>query len=347
MRRLCALLSAVLVMIPLVPGTAQADDSVAYERVAYAKPTTMVESPDDPVGSVRATLALGTVAAGTSLNLSSELVVGDGRADGAPSRVAVGHKITCQEVGGTTLADGQIWSGQNLLANQQNQKLVVRMLFTPATTGNYECLLRAYLNSGLVPGRETARLVSGFVAVIDSPAGPVAQSFGPSSNTHIALDVPGLQLHPVDYQPLPGATSFLAITDVYVTSCYSGGGDACGAGSYPASGTARVRFRTVATPSSTAPGCTVQASPFTTTAVTHSVHHRRILGQLTVTQPAAGCGTWRITAFAEDADGTLPFVIHGIHHGVTYARPPSSAPSSTPGEVAEEPPAIRRRGPDD
>ncbi|MFC9688681.1 hypothetical protein ACFTSF_09080 [Kribbella sp. NPDC056951] len=316
MRRLCVLVGA-LVLMPLVPGTAH-----AYDRVAYATPTTMVESPKGSEGSVRATLALGTVAAGTSHNLRSEVVVGDGRNDGALSRVAVGHKITCQAVGGTTLAGGQIWSGQNLLENQQNVKLAVRMVFTPATTGNYQCLLRVYLNDGLASGRETAKLVSGFIADIDGPIAPVVQTFGANSNTHFALDAPGKQLHPVTYQPLPGATSFLATTDVYVTSCYGTGGNACGPGSYPASGTARVRFRTVATPSSTAPGCVAQASPSTTTPVSNRVHHLRILGQLTVAQPAGGCGTWRVNAFAEDNGGTLPFVIHGTPYGVTYVRPP-------------------------
>lgn len=316
MRRLCVLMGA-LILIPLVPDTAY-----AYDRVADAKPTTMVESPAGSEGSVRATLALGAVAAGTSLNLRSEIVVGDGRNDGAPSRVAVGHKITCQAVGGTTLAGGQIWSGQNLLENQQNVKLVVRMVFTPTTTGNYECLLRAYLNDGLAPGRETADLVSGFIADIDGPVAPVVQTFGSNSNTHIALDAPGKQVHAVNYQPASGATSFLATTDVYVTSCYGGGGNACGPGTYPATGTAQVRFRTVATPSSTAPGCTAQASPSTTTPVTNRVHHQRILGQLNVTQPASGCGTWQVNAFVEDNGGTLPFVVHGNPYGVTYVRPP-------------------------
>ncbi|RSM80551.1 hypothetical protein DL991_10575 [Amycolatopsis sp. WAC 01375] len=328
-RTFLATLSALL-LVPVLAGTAH-----AYDKIAEAAPVTMVESPGGE-GEVRARLVLGTVTAGTSHNLRSEIEVGDGRVDGAVSAIAIGHKITCQPVGGTTLPNtaaqhGQIWSGQNLLHGGR-VTLVVRMLFKPATTGNYECLLRAYVLNGYAagqpgqPGRETARLYSGFIGDIDGAIGPegFAQTFGSSQNTFLGMDAPGKQVNPVDYIPLPGATRFLATADLFATSCYGEGGNACPDGTtYPGkANTAMVRFRTVATPSSAAPGCVAQATPSETAAVSGNLHHLRLLGQLTVTQPASGCGTWRINAFVQDNGGTLPFVIHGNPYSVTYARPP-------------------------
>jgi hypothetical protein len=323
-RALFALLSGVLLFPLLSAPTAH-----AYVKIAYATPVTMSESPGGE-GEVRARLQLGTVPAGTSHNLRSEVVVGNGRNDGAPSRIAVGHKITCQAVGGTTLPNtasqhGQVWSGQNLLEGAPDVKLTVRMLFRPAVTGNYECLLRVYLNNGLADGYETASLRSGFVADIDGPIGPagVAQTFGSAGSQYFAVGGAGKQLLAVPaYAPLPGATSFLATSDVYATSCYGGGGNACPDGSYPATGTATVRYRIVATPSSTAAGCVAQASPSALVDVDRYVHHRRISHQLTVTQPAGGCGTWQVNAYVQSGGGNLPFVIHGNPYSVTYLRPP-------------------------
>ena len=323
-RALFALVSGVILFPLLSAPTAQ-----AYVKIAYATPVTMSESPGGE-GQVRARLQLGTVAAGTSHNLRSEIVVGNGRNDGAPSRIAVGHKITCQAVGGTTLPNtasqhGQVWSGQNLLEGAPDVRLTVRMLFTPAVTGNYECLLRVYLNNGLASGYETASLRSGFVADIDGPIGPagVAQTFGSASSQYFAVGGAGKQLLVVSaYAPLPGATSFLATSDVYATSCYGTGGNACPDGSYPSSGTATVRYRLVATPSSTAAGCVAQATPSSLVDVDRFVHHRRISQQLTVTQPAGGCGTWQVNAYVQSGGGNLPFVIHGNPYSVTYVRPP-------------------------
>lgn len=323
---LLAILSGV-VLFPLI----SASPAHAYVKIAHVTPTTMVESPGGE-GSVRATLRLGTVAAGVSHNLRSEVVVGNGRNDGAPSRVAVGHKVTCQPVGGTTLPNtstqhGHVWSGQNLLAGAADVRLIVRMLFKPAVTGEYECLLRVYLNDGLAAGYETASLRSGFIADIDGPIGPtgVAQVFGPRTSTFFAVGGAGKQLHKVvGYAPAPGATSFLATADIYATSCYGDGGNACPDGNYPSNGTAVVRYRMVATPTSTAPGCVAQATPPATVDVSGALHHKRIHQQLTVTLPASGCGTWTVNAFVRADGGTLPFVIHGDPYSLTYVRPPVS-----------------------
>ncbi len=326
-RTLVALLTllSTAILFPLL----SAPTAAAYVKVAYATPVTMSESPGGE-GQIRARLQLGTVAAGVSHNLRSEVVVGNGRNDGAPSRIAVGHKITCQAVGGTTLPNtgsqhGQVWSGQNLLEGAADVKLTVRMLFKPAVTGNYECLLRVYLNDGLATGYETASLRSGFVADIDGPIGPagVAQVFGSGGSNYFAVGGAGKQLHVVPaYAPLPGARSFLATSDMYATSCYGTGGNACPDGSYPGSGTATVRYRIVATPSSTAAGCVAQATPSAVVDVDRYVHHRRISQQLTVTQPAGGCGTWKVNAYVQSAGGNLPFVIHGNPYSMTYVRPP-------------------------
>jgi hypothetical protein len=325
--RVRTLAGAVLALLLLPFG--QAPSAHAYDLIATATPVTMTDAPSGE-GAVRATLRLGVVAAGSYRNLRSEIVVGNAKADGAPGKVAIGHKVTCQPVGGSTLPNtieqqAQIWNSQNLLPGDQDRKMTVRMLFRPAVTDEYECLLRVYVNNGLSTGAETAGLRSGFLGQIDGTVGPegVAQVFGPAGESFFAVGGAGRQLHAVDaYTPAPGATSFLATSDVYTTSCYGNGGNACPRDDYPTSGTAKVRHRLVATPSSTAPGCTAQATPSETTDVTKDVHHLRIPQALTVTQPASGCGTWRVNAFVQANGGTLPFVVHGALYSVTYVRPP-------------------------
>lgn len=318
-RTLVSALAGIL-LIPLLATT----PANAYVKVAYATPTTISESPGGE-GEVRATLHLGAVTAGTSHNLRSDVVVGNGRAGGAPGRIAVGHKITCQPVGGATLSGGQVWSGQNLLPGGADVTLSVRLLFTPTVTGNYDCLLRVYINNGLSAGYETATLRSGFVGDIDGAIGPagVAQRFPSASNAYFSVGGAGKQLDAVTgYAPRPGATSFLATADLYATSCYGNGGNACPTANYPANGTAMVRYRVVATPTSTAAGCVAQATASATVAVSRDLHHQRISQQLTVTQPAGGCGTWTVNAYVQANGGTLPFVIHGGPYSLTYVRPP-------------------------
>lgn len=309
----------------------QATPAYAYDLIANATPVTMVESSDgDDPAEVRARLNLGVVTAGTYRNLRGQIVVGNARANNVSARIAIGHKITCQPVGGSTLPNTAtqqafIWNSRNMLPDDTDKTMVVRMLFRPAVTGEYECLLRVYVNDGLSQGRETASLRSGFLGQINGTIGPdgVAQVFGPSNSTFFALGAAGKQLQAVDaYTPLPDATSFLATSDVYATSCYGNGGNACPTSSYPTTGTAQVRHRIVATPSSASPGCVTQSSPSDTTAVTRDVHHLRIMQQLTVTLPATGCGTWRVNAFVQADGGNLPFVIHGGPYAGTYVRPP-------------------------
>jgi hypothetical protein len=314
-----------LLLLPFVHAT----PAYAYDLIANATPVTMVDSPAGE-GTVRATLRLGVVTAGTYRNLRSEIVVGNARAANAPGKVAIGHKITCQRVGGSTLPNtamqqAHIWNSQNLLPGDSDKKMVIRMLFKPAVTGEYDCLLRAYINDGLSSGAETASLRSGFVGQIDGTIGPeaVAQVFGPVGESFFTVGGAGRQLHAVDaYVPAPEATSFLATADVYATSCYGTGGNACPQGNYPTSGTAKVRHRLVATPSSTASGCITQMTPSETTDVTKDVHHLRIMQEITVTQPTNGCGTWRVNAFVQADGGNLPFVIHGAPYSATYVRPP-------------------------
>jgi hypothetical protein len=300
----------------------------AYVSVAYVTPTTMTDNSTGE-GSVRATLGLGNMTTGEVHNLRSEIVVGNPRANGSPARVAVGHKITCQPVGGSTITNGgEIWNGQNLLANTADVTLTVRMLFIAPAAGYYECLLRAYLNDGLSPGDETASLKSGFIGDVDGAISPSASKqriAATSENIFMGLGSSGQQInHLTNYSPPAGATSFDAVGDLYVTSCYGTdpGGSHCPAGTYPSSGTAQVYSRVVATPGSTASGCVAQATAPTTVPVTSSVHHYRILHKEIVTLPSSGCGTWTINIFARDGGGTLPFVVNTKQpYTVTYARP--------------------------
>jgi hypothetical protein len=282
-------------------------------------------------GKVWATLPLPGLAAGEVRNIHSEIVVGDSRADGSPARVAVIHRITCQRVGGATIPDMSIVSSRNLLPGAGKVTLMLRLLVTAPHAGDFECRLRAYTLDGLSIGDETAMLYSGFVRDLDGPLDPAGSAQiiprNPDKRNHESffdLDAPGKQLnHLYGYTPPAGATSFVAVGDLLVTSCYGNGGNACPIRSYPpVSGTARVYSRVVATPSSDAPGCVSQASAPTTAGVSGPVHHFRKSHTLTVTLPATGCGTWTINIFARDDGGTLPFVVHlDGGYTVTYARP--------------------------
>jgi hypothetical protein len=316
-RSVFALLSGVCLLPFLSVAPALADDAIVN-----VGPTTVTELTGGE-GHVLATLHIGTVPAGVSHNLRSEIVVGDGRADGAPSRVAVGHKITCQPVGGATLRNGQVWNGQNILANAADSRLSARMMFTPVVTGDYECLLRVYLNDGLAVGYESASLRHGFLADVDGAIGPasVSQVFG-AATTFFALGSAGRQLQPVTgYQPAAGARSFFAVGDMYITSCYGTGGNACPADTYPTAGSALVRHRLVATPSILGGSCVAQATPSRYLSVSRYVHHQRISQEMTVSVPVGGCGTWTVNTYVQSAGGELPFVIHGNPYSLTYVRP--------------------------
>lgn len=303
----------------------------AYTSQAFAKPGRLTQiASGDGEGKVLATLRLTGLTVGEVRNIRSEIVVGDSKAGGAPGRVAVIHKITCQPSGGATLPDMRIVSSRNLLAGAGDVRLILRLLITAAHAGDFECLLRAYTLDGLSLGDESAALRSGFVADIDGghPHAGTAQRFVMSPDSHntaslLGIDTPGKQLnHLYGYTPPPGATSFIAVGDFLATSCYGSGGNACPAGTYPASGTAQVYSRIVATPSLPAPGCVLQATIPTTVAVSRYVHHLRISHTLNVTLPATGCGTWTINIFAKDNGGTLPFVVHlDGRYSVVYARP--------------------------
>jgi hypothetical protein len=303
----------------------------AYTAVAYAKATTMLdnEQPD----MVRAVLPLTNMDTGEVHNLRSEIVAGNSRSDKGngpqPARVALSAKMTCGPSGGTTRT--KIQNTQNLLANAADVKIILRVLFTAPTAGDYECQLRVNVLSGLSLGTEQADLRStSFIGDINGAIGPAGTaqiiSHDPdeyNNNSYLALGAPGRQLSKLtDYTPAVGATSFDAVADYEVTSCYGNTANSCPQQSYPASGTARVYHRIVATPSSTASGCVAQASTATTVGVSNNLHHYRINEKMTVTLPASGCGTWTINIFVRDDGGTLPFVVNMYSpYTVTYARP--------------------------
>lgn len=303
----------------------------AYTSTSYASATAMRDS--DPYDMVRAILPLPGMAAGEVHNFRSEIVAGNSRADDGggfqPARVALSTKMTCGPTDGTTQT--KIQNTQNLLANASDTKVILRVLFTAPTAGDYECQLRVNVLDGLSLGVEQADLRSTtFVGDINGPIGPAGTaqviSHDPderNTNSYLALGAPGLPLNRLtDYAPPAGATAFDAIADYEVTSCYSGSTKSCPALTYPAQGTARVYHRIVATPSSTASGCVAQASTPTTVGVSHELHHYRINEKIRVTLPSSGCGTWVINLYVRDDGGTLPFVVNTYSpYTVTYARP--------------------------
>jgi hypothetical protein len=202
--------------------------------------------------------------------------------------------------------------------------MMVRMLFIAPAAGNYICYLRIYVADGLSAGFESAALTSGFIGDIDGPHAPggAGQTLV-ATNQYVALTSPGVQMNVLDpYTPLAGATSFLVVGDLEVTSCYGNGNPTCPAGTYPATGTAQVYSRVVATPSSTAAGCTAQASTPIVTGVSYAVHHYRIANSVSVNLPSSGCGTWRIDIFTKpDSGGTLSYEAEAGPYSATYARP--------------------------
>lgn len=317
---------SILVALALAAGTllgvVPSAPASAYVAQADVTPVTLTDTQSQSVN--RATLRL-SMTAGEARNLRSEIVVGNGRADGNPSRIAIGQRIVCLPVGGSAAA-GQIANSRNLLNDLAYETLLVRFLFIAPATGDYDCHLRAYINDGLANGAETARLSSGFLGDIRGtiPAGTYAQIVNGSADT-VLRDGAGAQLHAVTYTPPAGTTSFQVTGDIYVSSCYrtpTSTPGTCGEGDWPLSpGNSRVYSRVVATPSSTAPGCVSVASPARTVSVSASVHHLRIPHQSTVTLPATGCGSWRLNLYARDDNGYLPFVVHtDSNYSVVYAQ---------------------------
>jgi hypothetical protein len=301
-------------------GLTPASPASAYVAQDFVEPVTLVDSNGE--NTIHASLRL-RMAAGEARNLRGEIVIGDGRDDGQPQRVAIGQKIMCYRAGTTTLVD-QIWNSQNLLADLRYETMVARFLFIAPTAGDYDCHMRVYINDGLAPGRETARLRSGFLGDIwgPMPAGTYAQLLAGARDTVLQRSGAGQHLHALTYTPPAGTTTFQVTGDIYVSSCYDGPGTCPSGQTYPPRpGTAQVYSRVVATPSSTSPGCSDVASPATVSPVTSDVHHLRIRHQATVTLPATGCGSWRLSLFARENGGSLPFVVHTFRqYSVVYAR---------------------------
>ena len=301
-------------------GLTPASPAGAYVAQDFVEPATLVDT--DGEGIVRASLRL-SMAAGEARNLRGEVLVGNGRDDGQPQRVAVGQKIKCYAAGTTTLV-GQIWNSRNLLADLQYETLMARFLFVAPAAGDFDCQMLVYLNDGLAPGRETARLSSGFLGDIwgPMPAGTYVQLLTGAPDTVLQRGGAGRQLHALTFTPPAGTTTFQVTGDIYVSSCYGGPGTCPSGQTYPpAPGTAQVYSRVVATPTSTAPGCAGVASPATVSPVTSGVHHLRIHPQTTVTLPATGGGSWRLNLFAREDGGSLPFVVHTAGpYTAVYAR---------------------------
>lgn len=300
----------------------------AYVRVANAQPTTMGSNWGDPEGTVRAVLPMGEVRAGQTRNLRSEIVVGEGRSAGVLKKVMIGHKITCQPVGGSTLPNslsqhGFIWSGQNLAPGGADLTLVVRFLFTPAQTGNYECLLRAYVQDfdANPDTLATAKLRSGFIGDVDgdNPTSTVSDRFM-TDRSYIPIGAARTAAQTINYTPVAGATSFFAFGDLYVTTCYNGPIQGrCGDAAWPL-GTARVSYQLVATPEHTTSGCVTQSTPVSQTDVNYVTHHQRLFQKLTVTVPAGGCGVWTIRKMVGSAGGDNPFELESGSYNTLFAR---------------------------
>jgi hypothetical protein len=287
--------AAVAVQVLLVATPAR-----AYTQIVYAIPTTMTELPAGQEGTVRAVLRLSGLDAGEVHNLRSEITVGYPN-----GRIAVGHKITCAPVGGSTVQ--QVWNGRNLLVGETSVTLMARMLFIAPAAGDYDCYLRAYVQT-LSPTPAQARLLSGFIGDIRGAiSGPVAQLISNESVNRFFDGGSSQQFNIISgYQPAAGATTLNVVGDVYLTSCYSTGGNACPAGDYPPSGSAIAYTRVVATPAS--PSCAAVASTPITSTVSSEVHHLRVNQQISV-PTSDGCGTWTIDLYARHAGG-LPFVVN-------------------------------------
>jgi hypothetical protein len=205
--------------------------------------------------------------------------------------------------------------------------LMVRMLFIAPAAGSYDCDLRVYLNDGYATGRETVAMKGGFIGDIDGALTGVAQRLReqtPPETHYFPLDGASSQLYHLSYTPPPGRTSFRVVGDLQATSCYGDGGTTCSpwGGPFGTTGSARVYSRVVATPGVTTGGCAGVASAEKTTTVSVQTHHLRIHHEITVSQPASGCGTWTLNLVARDNGGQLPFVASiGAPYTVVYARP--------------------------
>ncbi|GGK00914.1 hypothetical protein GCM10010123_33590 [Pilimelia anulata] len=327
-RRAAAIGALLTALSPIaVPAPALADAVPDYVAISRATPTTMPENPPGSEGAIRATLKFRGLAAGDTRNLRAEAVVGNSRVNGEPGRVSVSMKITCNKIGGSTLPTADVWpGGPNLLRGGPDKTLMGRILFRAPEAGDYECHERVYVGRDLSDGEETAALVSGFLGDISGP-------IDPAHSRQVVSDTPAnlyfdngkdAQVNVLSgYRTAANATSFVAVSDIYTTSCYQKDNH-CPTGNPDSSGTdtARIYARLVATPSVTTGSCAVQATNPTTTSVSRSVHHTRITQALVVNLPAAGCGTWTINSYVKDDGGKLPFVVNTANpYTVTYARP--------------------------
>lgn len=324
-RALQATVVAATAVIAVAPGTA----AQAYVAKVDVNPTTIVAQ--DPTRlSLAATLPLGAMLAGEARNLRAELVMGSPSSDSEGDGVALGQQIRCQHADGSALpVPQQVWNTRNLWAADGTVTLMARMLFIAPAAGSYRCQLFVYLLEGYGAGAESAAMLGGFIGDIDGPInGPTKQLIASAQpDLFFPLDGASRQLHHVtDYTPPAGATSFKAVGELAVSSCYGTGGNACQqfGNSFPGKdgNSAQVYGRIAATPSSSAPGCVAQASSPRTVGVSGRTHHLRIPHELIVTLPASGCGTWTINLVARDNGGTLPFVAHvKEYYSTVYARP--------------------------
>lgn len=323
LRRLGASALVLLVFLGvLVPGS----PAQAYVTTVSVTPTTITDSAGGP-GSIAATLRL-SMRAGEARNLRAELVLGNPQADGRPNGVAAAQRIACRVAGAPyAQTDPQIWNTRNVWPADGDTTLMVRMLFIAPATATYDCDLRVYLNDNYAPGRETVAMKGGFIGDIDGALSGVAQRLRDTASPttrYFPLGGASSQLYHLSYAPPAGTTSFRVIGDLQTTSCYGTGGNTCAqwGGPFPTAGSARVYSRVVATPSVTTGGCASVASTPKTTTVTIPTHHLRIHHEITVGQPAAGCGTWTLDLVARDDGGQLPFVANiGDPYTVVYARP--------------------------
>lgn len=324
-RALQATVLAAATVIAVIPGTA----AQAYVARVDVNPTTIVAQKPTRL-SLAATLPLGAMLAGEARNLRAELVMGSPSSDSAGEAVATGQQIRCQHADGSALPEPQqVWNTRNLWEADGTITLMARMLFIAPAAGSYRCQLFVYLLEGYGAGAESAAMLGGFIGDIDGPIHEPTQQLIRSGlpDPFFPLGGASQQLHHLTgYLPPAGATSFKAVGELAVTSCYDTGGNACRqhGSSFPGrdGNAAQVYSRIAATPSSSAPGCVAQASPPRTVAVSGRTHHLRIPHDLIVTLPASGCGTWTVNLVARDNGGTLPFVAHVMdYYSTVYARP--------------------------
>ena len=275
---------------------------------------TMRERPAASLGDVRARIVLPRALAGRGYQLEASGIAGTG----APDRNAFGQKITCADAGNRIVA--QSWSGTNTLNAEGGATVRNRLLFVPPRTGRYVCALRAYVNSHtLRPATQVLR--SARLAVTRGAIPPRdLRTVSPRTvDTHVVTNRT-YAIYSDSFRPRPTARSVTVRKDLYITSCYGGGGAGCPRGSFPRNGEAVYSLRHVLIPANSV--CRSVRTPERTYRVSaarhHLGHHVDLTGVAPRGRPVGACGTWRTVTYLTKKPG-LTFGLHaGAHDQLSW-----------------------------